>query len=113
MIEDQYMAGSNGKVLKDLLDITTNREIDRVETELFFVITDQLMDAFQQEFLEKYTPCVFDSRQDVVAALAIVHTELILIQSEFDCLYNPGDPIRNNRGTLDSINEVRIIQRAV
>jgi len=39
----------------------------------------QLMDAFQRELLEKYTPCIFDSRQDVIAALAIVHTELILI----------------------------------
>lgn len=28
---------------------------------------------------QKYTPCIFDSRQDVIAALAIVHTELILI----------------------------------
>ena len=133
MIEDQYMVGSDGKVLKNMLNITTTREIDRVETELLFVLTDQLMDEFaldscfstddllkihnrwlgtlyewagtyrqvfmskgnfmfaapahipqlmddfQQELLEKYTPCIFDSRQDVIAALAIVHTELILI----------------------------------
>ncbi len=39
----------------------------------------QLMDDFQRKLLEKYTPCIFDSRQDVIAALAIVHTELILI----------------------------------
>ena len=109
------------------------REIDRVETELLFVLTDQLidefdrnrcfstddllkihrrwletlyewagtyrqvlmskgnfmfaapahipqlMDDFQRELLEKYTPCIFASRQDVITALAIVHTELILI----------------------------------
>ncbi len=133
MIEDQYVAGSNGKVLKNLLNITTSQEIDRVETELLFVLTDQLMDEFdrdkcfssddlleihsrwlgklyewagtyrqvlmskgsfmfaapahipqlvddfQKEILEKYTPCIFDSRQDVITALAIVHTELILI----------------------------------
>lgn len=39
----------------------------------------QLMDDFQRELLEKFTPCIFDSRQDVIAALAIVHAELILI----------------------------------
>lgn len=33
----------------------------------------QLMDDFQRELLERYTPCIFDSRQDVVAALAIIH----------------------------------------
>lgn len=133
VIEDQYMTGSDGKVLKNLLNITTNQEIDRVETELLFVLTDQLvdefgrdrcfsvndllkihyrwlgtlyvwagtyrqvlmskgnfmfaapahipqlMDDFQRELLEKYTPCIFESREEVVAVLAIVHTELILI----------------------------------
>ncbi len=42
MIEGQYMAGSDGKVLKNLLNVTTNREIDRVETEFLFVLTDQV-----------------------------------------------------------------------
>ena len=49
MIEDQYIAGSHGQVLKNLLNITTNREIDRVETELLFVLTDQLMDEFDRD----------------------------------------------------------------
>ncbi len=48
MIEDQYMAESEEKVLKNLLNITTNREIDRVETELLFVLTGQLMDEFDR-----------------------------------------------------------------
>ena len=49
MIEDQYMAGSNGKALKNLLNITTSQEIGRVETELLFVLTDQLMDEFDRD----------------------------------------------------------------
>jgi len=131
MIEDQHMADSEGKVLKNLLNITTNREIDRSGTELLFMLTDQLMDefdrdrcfsaddllkihsrwlgtlyewagtyrqvlmskgafmfaapahipqlmdVFQRELLEKYTPCIFDSRQDIIAALAVVHTEFL------------------------------------
>jgi cell filamentation protein len=133
LVEDQYMPGSKGKVLRNLLSITTKKEIDRVETELLFEITDQLLDEFdvdwrcsaddilqihrrwlgsvyewagkyrqvmmskgnfmfaapaylpklmadfEKELLVKYTPCIFKSRQEVISALAIVHTELILI----------------------------------
>ena len=38
-----------------------------------------LMIEFEKEILQKYTPCIFDSRQKVISALAIVQTELILI----------------------------------
>ncbi len=133
MVEDQYMPGSGGLVLKNFLDITTKEEIDRVETELLFELTDQLLDEldgsrefsagdiiemhrrwlgsvyqwagsyrqvmvskgnfmfaapahipqlmqdFEKAILQKYTPCTFKSRKQVVTALAIVHTELLLI----------------------------------
>ncbi len=133
MVEDQYMPGSGGLVLKNLLNITTKDEIDRVETELLFEITDQLLDEldgnqefsaddimrihrrwlgsvyewagsyrqvmiskgnfmfaapayipqlmadFETEILKKYTPCIFESMEHVISALAIVHTELLLI----------------------------------
>ena len=49
MLEDQYMAESNETVLKNLLNIVTNQEIDRVETELLFVLTDQLIDEFDRD----------------------------------------------------------------
>lgn len=39
----------------------------------------QLMADFEKEHLAENTPCTFATRQDVVSALAIVHTELILI----------------------------------
>lgn len=70
MIEDQYMAGSHGQVLKNLLNITTNREIDRVETELLFVLTDQLMDEFDRDYkpMEK----VFT---DVIACSLLAYEE--------------------------------------
>ena len=38
-----------------------------------------LMESFEKECLAKNTPCIFDSREKVIAALAKVHTELILI----------------------------------
>lgn len=40
------MPGSTDKVLRNLLGSTTKKEIDRVETELLFEITDQLIDEF-------------------------------------------------------------------
>jgi hypothetical protein len=40
------MPGSKNKALLNLLCITTKREIDRIETELLFEITDQLLDEF-------------------------------------------------------------------
>lgn len=39
----------------------------------------KLMAAFEKDILQRYTPCTFASISDVVAALAVVHTELVLI----------------------------------
>jgi hypothetical protein len=39
--------------------------------------------------------------------------KMVIIQSEFDRLYDPGHPVRNNLDTLDSVEEVRIIKEAV
>lgn len=38
-----------------------------------------LMDAFERERLQKYTPCVYENIDDVAQALAEVHVELMLI----------------------------------
>jgi len=40
------MPGLEGKVLLNFLNITAKKEIDRIETELLFEITDQLLDEF-------------------------------------------------------------------
>jgi cell filamentation protein len=39
----------------------------------------KLMTSFEKEVLRKYTPCTFASSDEVVTALAVVHTELVLI----------------------------------
>ena len=44
LIEDQSEPGSNGQVLKNLLGITTQAEMERIETELLFELTDRLLD---------------------------------------------------------------------
>ncbi len=39
----------------------------------------QLMKNFEKDVLKKYTPCIFTSDDEIVAALAVVHTEMMLI----------------------------------
>jgi hypothetical protein len=39
--------------------------------------------------------------------------KLAVIQSEFQRLYDPNHPVRNNLETLDSIEEVWIIKEAL
>jgi cell filamentation protein len=39
----------------------------------------KLMQDFEDGALKKYTPCLFESDDEIVTALAIVHTELMLI----------------------------------
>ncbi len=39
----------------------------------------QLMKDFEKNVLKKYTPCIFTSDDEIVTALAVVHTELMLI----------------------------------
>jgi cell filamentation protein len=49
----------------------------------------RLMDAFEKDILSRYTPCTFSERGAVITALAIVHTELLLIH-----------PFRDGNGRL-------------
>lgn len=39
--------------------------------------------------------------------------KLAILQSEFERLYDPNHPVRNNLETLDSVEEVRIIKEAL
>lgn len=39
----------------------------------------KLMEDFERDLLARYTPCLFPSASEVTEALAIVHTELLLI----------------------------------
>ena len=39
--------------------------------------------------------------------------KLVIIQREFDRLYDPRHPVRNNLETLDSVEVVRIIKEAL
>lgn len=133
LVEDQFEAGSNGLVLKNLIGITTVEEMDKVEAEALEMAVDQLvrtydeehrftasdickihklwlgniyawagkyrnvniskgnfpfaaamqipslMNELEKDLLSRYTPCKGMERNALVKALAVVHTELVLI----------------------------------
>ncbi len=39
----------------------------------------RMMNELEQETLKLYTPCIFNDRNEIIHALAVVHTELIII----------------------------------
>ena len=51
--------------------------------------------------------------KDVRRHLGISQEELAIIQREFDRLYDPNHPVRNNLETLDSVDVVRTIREAL
>ena len=51
--------------------------------------------------------------KDVRRQLGISQEELAIIQREFDRLYDPNHPVRNNLETLDSVDVVRTIREAL
>jgi cell filamentation protein len=146
MIEAEYEPGSNNKVLKNLLAITSKEQIDFVESQALITIQNHLMDYFKKNhsftekdikyihkiwlkkiypwagkyrtvnmtkgnfpfaaaefipnlmkefelnFLTKYTPSIFETTEEIITALSIVHIEFILIH-----------PFREGNGRLGRI----------
>ena len=58
------------------------RQVNITKGDFMFAATNQiprLMREFEQNALMRYTPCRFDTRDDLARALGVVHAELILI----------------------------------
>jgi cell filamentation protein len=58
------------------------RQVNITKGDFTFAMAAQvskLMEQFEQEQLKKYTPCLFESTEEVVKAITEVHTELVLI----------------------------------
>ncbi|GAB1453679.1 hypothetical protein MASR2M47_37350 [Draconibacterium sp.] len=72
--------------------------------EIFFPTELQTANKEILKHLGDFRP-IIDSMSD--------EEKLAVIQSEFERLYDPNHPVRNNLETLDSIEEVRIIKEAL
>jgi cell filamentation protein len=146
LVEDQYEEGSGGLVLKNLLHIKDQQEIEELETRELYRVTEkltgiydrdhrftagdicdmhqawlgsvyewagkyrqvtiskggftfalprvipQLMADFERNELRRSTPCTPEKREEQIQALAIVHTELLLIH-----------PFREGNGRLSRL----------
>ncbi|MBI2347563.1 MAG: Fic family protein [Deltaproteobacteria bacterium] len=77
LIEGQFEPGSRGRVLRNLLGIKRKREMDQVEARELRRALDELIRTYDQQ--HRFTPCRFPSSAEVVKAIALVHTELMLI----------------------------------
>jgi cell filamentation protein, protein adenylyltransferase len=58
------------------------RRVNITRDDFTFAMADRipvLMEQFEKNQLAKYTPCLFESRDDIVRALSETHTELLLI----------------------------------
>jgi cell filamentation protein len=61
----------------------------------------RLMEEFEKNILKKYTPCVFESRDQVIEALATVHVEFLLIH-----------PFREGNGRLARLISTLMVLQA-
>ncbi|NVL89568.1 MAG: Fic family protein [Desulfobacterales bacterium] len=58
------------------------RNVNITKDDFTFAMAAQipkLMEQFEQNQLARYTPCIFKNREEIIKALAEVHTELLLI----------------------------------
>ena len=94
--------------------------LDKTGNKLGFAFFEQLIDALVYELyfpeeLKRAGKEIQKHLGDVkpVSEHMTDTEKLAIIQSEFDRLYDPNHPVRNNIETLDSVDEVRIIREAL
>lgn len=101
--------------LVDYLQICLQKSMDLHST--FF---DALIDAIFFEIF--FHPEIKAANKEIIKNLGkltpisdeiSLENKIVIVQTEFDRLYHPNHPIRNNLETLDSIEEVRIIKNAL
>jgi hypothetical protein len=99
---EYFLVPSYGKEL--LLETFYNQLINGLVYELYFPKEIKAANKEILKHLEDIKPITNDMSEEV---------KLAIIQSEFDRLYDPGHPVRNNLETLDSVEPVRIIKEAL
>src|SRR5690606_597749 len=100
----QYLLTSAKLQRGSLIDAFFNSLNDAIIYELYF--PDEIKSAKKQilPHLGELKPITDKMSEE---------EKLAIIQSEFERLYDPNHPVRNNLETLDSVEEVRIIKEAL
>ena len=112
-----------GIAYNDQIEIIANwlMQTHRIEgqgiTSKFFeeLINSIIFQAYFEEEIKKANKEVVKNLGSLKKVDDTMSDEKILsiIQSEFNRLYDPNHPVRNNIETLDSVEEVRIIKEAL
>jgi hypothetical protein len=115
VIKSSARVNSLLELLVDYVQATKEKN-QKLQTTYF----EQLIDALVYElyFPEELKTAGKEILHHLGALKSIADTmtdveKLSIIQSEFDRLYDPNHPVRNNLETLDSVEEVRIIREAL
>lgn len=89
-------------------EITLSKYIDQIINSLVYEI-------YLPEAINSANKCIAKHLGDIIPLLENMTPEkkLSIIQSEFNRLYDPIHPVRNNIESLDSVEEVRIIKEAL
>lgn len=100
----EYIMCLKNKTNQDLIDSFFEQLIDAIVFSLYF--PEEIQSAKKQilPHLGDLKP-ISDEMSD--------EEKLAIIQTEFERLYDPNHPVRNNLETLDSVEEVRIIKEAL
>ncbi len=115
VIKSSARVNSLLELLVDYVQATKEKN-QKLQTAYF----EQMIDALVYElyFPEEIKAAGKEILHHLGALKPIIETmtdaeKLSIIQSEFDRLYDPNHPVRNNLETLDSVEEVRIIREAL
>ena len=100
----------------DYLNILAENNTKNIELSYFEAIVDgAIFELYFPEELKSANKEILKHLGDLKPITDKMSEEekLAIIQSEFERLYDPNHPVRNNLETLDSIEEVRIIKEAL
>lgn len=92
------------------------KDINELLIQFFIALLDSLsFDIYYNNVLKTANKEILKHLGDLKPITESMSDEekLAVIQSEFERLYDPNHPVRNNLETLDSIEEVRIIKEAL
>ena len=99
-----YLILIKNKSIDQLISVFFDSLIDSLVFELYFPEEIRIANKQFLHYLDDLRPLTNDMSDE---------EKVTIIQNEFERLYDPNHPVRNNMETLDSVEEVRIIKEAL
>ena len=112
----KYIENTNLQILYQYIETGSNFGSELLSLNFFKTLNDALVyELYFSEELKTANKEILKHLGNLKPITDSMSPEekLAIIQSEFERLYDPNHPVRNNLETLDSIEEVRIIKEAL